>query len=520
MSNFEIIGKATQFIAEEMGVSLKKSAISPNIRERMDHSCAIADGNGVIVAQAEHIPVHLGSFRVGLRNLLKWVQEEDISLKHGEMIITNDPYISGTHMNDVMILAPVFYDGELKAYVVNKAHNVDVGGPVFGSLNPEARNLFQEGTVIPPVKIVKNGKIDSEIFSFIKNNFKDPETADGDINAQVAANRTGISRVVDLFEKFGLKEVLEGWHDLNQHSRELSIISLRSWKKGTFISTDFLEANERLIKLKLSLTVTDSGVIADFAGTERQIPLPLNAVFGVTFSATAFAIRSALSSDIPTNEGFYSIITVRAEPGTIVNPTRPYPVCGGNVETTQRIADLTLQALSQCVEGIIPSGSSGTMFNVMMGGERENGKYWSYYETIGGGNGASQGRDGVSGIHSNMTNTLNTPIEIAEKEYPFYFTAYKLRRGSGGIGRWRGGDGIIRSFIVTRDCSLSVIADRFKIGPYALAGGSKGRPGSIYIRRGKSKRKYGSKFSTDLKAGDEVIILTPGGSGYGKADSE
>src|SRR5579875_1935609 len=167
MSNFEIIGKATQFIAEEMGVSLKKSAISPNIRERMDHSCAIADGNGVIVAQAEHIPVHLGSFRVGLRNLLKWVQEEDISLKHGEMIITNDPYISGTHMNDVMILAPVFYDGELKAYVVNKAHNVDVGGPVFGSLNPEARNLFQEGTVIPPVKIVKNGKIDSEIFSFI-----------------------------------------------------------------------------------------------------------------------------------------------------------------------------------------------------------------------------------------------------------------------------------------------------------------------------------------------------------------
>ena len=518
MADWEFIGKATQFVAEEMGLALKKSAISPNIRERMDHSCAITDPTGIIVAQAEHIPVHLGSFRTGIKNMMEWMGNHNMHLKTGDMLITNDPYISGTHLNDVAIIAPVYFNGEVVAYVANKAHNVDVGGPVFGSLNPDARNLFQEGLVIPPVRIVKNDEIDKEIFSFILNNFKDPDTATGDINAQIAANRTGIKRIEDLFSRFGKVQVAEGWEDLIDHSRKLALQSISHWKMGKFSSVDYLEWGSERIKLQISLQISKNGIVADFSGTSSEIEYPLNAVLGVTFSAAAFAIRSAMKSEVPTNEGFYSIIDVVAKPGTLVNPERPYPVSGGNVETTQRVADLTLHALSQCVDGI-PSASSGTMFNVMMGGRGSNGKYWSYYETIGGGNGAGPNRNGVSGVHSNMTNTLNTPVEVVEREYPIFFTSYTLRRNSGGKGKYNGGEGVIRSFRVTRKSYLSIIADRFTIRPYALSGGSEGKPGSAYIKHGKKKMKMPSKFTRVIDQGDEVILETPGGSGYGKGDA-
>ena len=254
MAEWEFIGKATQFVAEEMGIALKKSAISPNIRERMDHSCAITDPTGMIVAQAEHIPVHLGSFRTGIKNIIGWMENHNIPLKAGDMLITNDPYISGTHMNDVAIMAPVYFNGEVVAYVANKAHNVDVGGPIFGSLNPNAKNLYQEGLVIPPVRIVKNNEIDQEIFSFILDNFKDPETATGDINAQIAANRRGIKRISELFSRFGKIQVIEGWKDLIEHSRKLSLQSISNWKMGKFSSVDYLEWGRETIKLQICLT--------------------------------------------------------------------------------------------------------------------------------------------------------------------------------------------------------------------------------------------------------------------------
>lgn len=515
MASWEIIGKGTQFIAEEMAVALKRSAISPNIRERMDHSCAVADTEGRIVAQAENIPVHLGSFRTGIANILSFMSKEGIELRKDEMMITNDPYISGTHMNDVMFMAPVFHSGKLVAYIVNKAHNVDVGGPSFGSLNPVARNLYQEGFVIPPSKIVKNGNIDHEIMSFIFENFKDPETAEGDLKAQISSNMTGIKRVTEMIANYGMDSVLKAWNDVIEYSRNLSLHDISEWPEGSFSSEDFLETGDGDLKLNLTLNVSKSWILADFTGTSEQVELPLNAVMGVTYSATSFAIRASMIEDIPTNEGFYSALQVKAPQGTLLNPTKPYPVSGGNVETTQRIADVTLHALSKCLPGRIPSASSGTMFNVMMGGKREGTGYWSYYETIGGGNGASRSRNGQSVIHSNMTNTLNTPVEIAEREYPFFFTSYSIRKNSGGKGLMHGGDGIIRSFIVTRDCEISVIADRFRIRPYALENGEPGKPGAIFIVRNGRKRRYGSKFSESLKKGDEVIIMTPGGSGYG-----
>jgi N-methylhydantoinase B len=519
IKDWELIGKTSQFIAEEMGVSLKRSAISPNIKERMDHSCAILDISGKIAAQAEHIPVHLGSFKIGSLNLLQWIRSNHIELAEGDMILTNDPYITGTHLNDVMLIAPVCNEAVICAYVVNKAHIVDVGGPVFGSLNPNAKNLFQEGMIIPPVKLVKRGKLDGELISMILSNFKEPSTAFGDINAQIAANMAGIARIKEMLEEYGTKDVLHGWKENMKHSRKLALSRISSWKHGSFCSTDVLEAINSPILLKLRLDISNDGITADFSGSSPELELPLNAVKGVTFSAVAYAVRSAMNYEIPTNDGLYSILKVNAPEGSLLNPERPYPVSGGNVETTQRIADVVHHALSQSSGTEIPSASSGTMFNVMMGGPRGKGKFWSYYETIGGGNGAGKGRNGESGVHSNMTNTMNTPIEIAEREYPIFFTSYKIRKNSGGTGKWKGGDGIIRSFMVKEACTVSILADRFVNAPYALAGGKSGKTGMIYIIHEGKRKKYPSKFSADLAPGDEVIIFSPGGSGYGFKES-
>lgn len=513
---WELIGKATDFVAEEMGIALKRSAISPNIRERMDHSCAVLDMKGRIVAQAEHIPVHLGSFRVCASNITQWMNERGVVLNENDMIIVNDPYISGTHLNDVTVIAPVYYEGEQRAYVINKAHNVDVGGPLPGSLNPNARRLYDEGFIISPVKIVKSGKLDEEIFGLIKENFKDPRTTDGDINAQLAANRMGIARVKSLFDRFGVQNVLESWDEAIKHSAKLSMTEYTTWPGGEFSAIDYLEYGGKKIRLSVKLTLSPDGVEADFQGTSEEIAAPLNAVFGVTYSATAFAVRSVMKTEVPTNDGFYSTLNVKAPKGCILNPNKPFPVSGGNVETTQRVADVVLLALSKALKGRVPAASSGTMMNVMMGGYRPDRTYWAYYETICGGNGARPDGDGVSGVHSNMTNTLNTPVEVAEMEYPLLFTANRIRENSGGSGKFRGGDGIIRSFKVTVDSSISVIGERFEIRPWGLEGGSEGEPSKISIaRRGKIEEMQG-KFTTDLKAGDEVIIETPGGGGYGK----
>ncbi|WP_338602593.1 hydantoinase B/oxoprolinase family protein [Sulfolobus tengchongensis] len=511
MTSWEIIHKASEFIAEEMGVMLKRSAMSPNIRERMDHSCAITDAQGNIVAQAEHIPVHLGSFSIGVKNTLREVEE----LEEGDMIVLNDPYISGTHLNDVMVLAPIYYNHKLIGYVVNKAHHVDVGGPSPGSLNPYATTIYEEGFVIPPIKILKKGKVNEEIISVIKENFKVPEVSIGDLNAQISANLNGISRVRQLLDKYGYDKVIEAWRTSMEYGRKLAISEISKWNNGVGEDEDYLELDE-LKKIRLRIEVNDKGIQADFTGTDPQIEAPFNAVYGVTFSAVSFVIRSLIGKDIPTNEGFYSVIQVKAPEGTIVNPIKPSAVGGGNVETSQRIADVTFKALSHLI--LVPAAGSGTMMNVMMGGIYK-GKYWAYYETIGGGTGARPNKDGVSAVQVNMTNTLNTPIEIAERQYPIMFTMYRIREGSGGKGKFRGGDGIIRAFRVLERTRLSIMGERFKIAPWGLKGGGDGKPAKVTIIRSNSKREeMPSKFSTVLNKGDEVIIETPGGGGYYKED--
>lgn len=510
---WEIIHRATEYIAEEAGIALRNSAFSPNIRERMDHSVAVVDAEGRIVAQAEHIPVHLGSFHIGVQNLLEHLRREGVELEDGDAVLTNDPYISGTHLNDVMVLYPVYWHGRLVAYIASKAHYVDVGGPLPASLNPKARTLYEEGVVVPPVKILKRGVVNREALGFILENFKTPVVARGDLEAQLAASRVGAARVKDLFERFG--DVSAQWNEAVEYGRRLALAEIAKWPPGRYEAEDYLDWGGEMLPIRLALEISPSSVKADFHGTARQVEAPLNAVLGVTFSAVAFAVRSAIGGYIPTNHGFYSLIELDAPLGTLVNPVKPAAVGAGNLETSQRVADVTFLALSKALPGKIPAAGSGTMMNVMMGGFWQ-GRYWSYYETIGGGTGGRSNGPGVSGVHVNMTNTLNTPIEIAEREYPIRFTAYRIREGSGGRGRHPGGDGIVRAFKALAPTTLSIIASRLAVGPWGLECGEPGKPGRITVKRGSGRVESIGSETVILAEGDEVVIETPGGGGYGK----
>lgn len=510
--SWEIIYKATEYIAEEIGVALKKSSFSPNIRERMDFSVAVIDSEGRVVAQAEHIPVHLGSFHIGVKNLIEYLSEERVDLVSGDIIITNDPYIAGTHLNDVMALSPVYYENRLVAYIATKAHYVDVGGPAPASLNPYAKTIYDEGIVVPPVKLVKRGELDREILSIILSNFKTPDYVIGDINAQIAAQRTGEARVRELFDKYS--GVLRAWEKAIEHGRRLVELEYEKWPRGVYEAEDYLDWRDEIYRIRVKLEISSSSILADFEGTSSQVKEPVNAVLGVTFAATSFSIRCMLSREIPTNHGFYSTINVKAPLGTLVNPVKPAPVGAGNLETSNRIVDVIFLALSKALPGRVPAAASGTMMNLMIGGIY-SGKYWSYYETIGGGTGARPFKNGVSGVHVNMTNTLNTPIEIAEREFPVLFTAYRIREGSGGRGRFRGGDGIVRSMRVLTPATLSIIASRFKTRPWGLEGGEPGLPAKVYVKRARGYIEEIGSQTIDLGPADEIIIETPGGGGYG-----
>ena len=514
--SWELVYRASVFIAEEVGVALRRSAFSPNIRERMDLSCALVDAEGNIVAQAEHIPVHLGSFRVGVRNLLNWLSREGVDVDEGDVVVVNDPYVSGTHLNDLMAMQPIYVEGRLVGYVVSKAHIVDVGGPAPGSINPTARTIYEEGLIIPPVKLVERGSVRRDLLNIILANFKTPETAMGDLMAQLSAGRVGVARVRELVARFGLDKVLEAWRMGIDYGRRLSLMEVSKWPRGVYEAEDYVEMGDELLKIKVKVTVGEQGIYADFTGSSSQVEAPLNAVYGVTYASVSFAVRSLMSGDIPTNEGFYSVVNVAAPEGSILNPRWPAPVSGGNVETSQRVVDVVFKALAQALPGRVPAAGSGTMMNIMVGGTLPNGGYWAYYETVGGGTGGRPGMDGVSGVHVNMTNTMNTPIEVAERQYPMLFTSYRIREGSGGLGMFRGGDGLVRSFKVLVKARLSIMADRFKTRPWGLWGGGDGEPGEVIVRRGDgSVVRLQSKASIDLEPGDEVIVMTPGGGGFG-----
>lgn len=512
----EVVRNSTIYIAEEMGIVLRNTAYSPNIRDRMDHSCAILSVEGDLIAQAEHIPVHLGSMAVGVKNTIKHLEVEGISLEEGDAIIVNDPYIAGTHLNDILILKPIYVNGRHVGYVANKAHHVDVGGSVPGSISGDSKEIYQEGIIIPPVKIMEKNTLKEALLKVIRANVRVPRYTIGDIKAQIAALNVGEKRLSELIKKYSLNTVLEAWDKILDYSENYMKKRIRIVPSGNYSAEDYVEAKDKLLNIRVRIEVLKDKLTVDFSGTHPQVPLPVNAVYGVTVAATSYALKAALDPQLPMNHGFFRVVEIKAPKRTLVNPEKPAPVAAGNVETSQRIAETVLKALSSAMPEKIPAASHGSMNNVMVGGV-DSGRTWAFYETIGGGMGGRPGKDGVDGIHVHMTNTMNTPIEVIERECPILFLRYGLREDSGGPGEYRGGLGIIRSFkILGEQATLSLACERVKVRPWGVKGGMPGETGKHYVIKANGSRiELSGKDTIELKKGDIVVIETPGGGGYG-----
>ena len=514
----QIIRSSLTYASEEMGIALRNASYSPNIKDRMDHSAAIFDSEGRLLAQAEHIPVHLGSLPWGLKKLLSTSGREGNQFKEDSMIVANNPYITGTHLNDVTVVAPIYYKKELIGFTANKAHHSDIGGRVPGSINIDSTTLFEEGQIVGPDYLMYNGEFVKDLLTFFSSHSRMPRERVGDLKAQAAANITGIKRVKKIISKFGLENFKEAAIESFRYSESLTKHRISTLNRGTYTAQDYLEHPDgHDIMLKAKLTIFDQGIEIDYQGTDKEVDCPLNAVFGVTLSGIYFVVRTLIGYDIPANHGAFAPISVLAPQGTIVNPTFPHPVGGGNVETSQRNADLIYRAFSKAVPNKVPAASGGSMNNVMIGGI-ENGKSWAFYETIAVGLGGRKGMDGIDGIHCNMTNTLNTPIEEIERNNPLLITKYEYRVDSSGAGRYRGGSGVIRSFLMTSDSTIfTVLADRERHGPWGLFGGKEGGKTQVILLRNNKKRKISSKGTLQLKKNDEIQIHTAGGGGYGYA---
>jgi N-methylhydantoinase B len=517
-----VVASSLAYASEEMGIAIRNAAYSPNIKERLDHSCAILDRRGRLLAQAEHIPVHLGSLPWGLRRVLAWLESRALDMAPGDQWVVNDPYLSGTHLNDVTVIRPIFFRGRLLAYAANKAHHADVGGSAPGSMPPDARDLFAEGFVAPPMPLVSGDRILAATLELFRSNSRTPEARSGDLRAQVAGNAIGERRLIELLERYG-PETFELASELALDTSERRMrAALRALPDGIADVCDVLEdrGGEPSIVLRLRLVKAGDRARLDYAGTSAQTTLPLNAVYGVTLSGVYYALRALTDPTIPMNEGVFRPIEISVPEGTLLHPRRPAPVSGGNVETSMRNADLVLAAFAVLAPERVPAQSGGSMNNVIMGGIDAGGKAWSFYETNGCGMGARPNADGIDGIHAHMTNTLNTPIEALEREFPLRVTRYEFAEGSGGVGRYRGGAGLIRG-LQLRDGSatVSLLADRHRVAPRGACGGGDGATGVHTLERDGVRRVVAAKTTFVLEPGDTIEIVTAGGGGYGVARS-
>jgi len=514
----EVLRGALTYTAEEMGISLRKSAYSPNIKERMDYSCAIFDREGRLVAQAEHIPVHLGSMAYTVKMCLERFGE---TLHEGDMLISNDPYIGGTHLPDITLIAPAYHGGRLVAYVANRAHHSDVGGRAPGSLAGDVTELFQEGIIIPPVRLVKGGAIDREIAELIMSNVRTPNVRMGDLRAQVAANNLGVRRIIELADRYGAETLTSAMDAVMDYSERRIRAEIDKIPDGVYEAEDYLEdtgIDEKPVKIRVKVEVKGSNIKFDYTGTDGQVDGPVNAPVGVTISGVYFVLISITDPTIPINDGCFRPVKLIVPEGCILNPKRPAPVAGGNVETSQRNVDVLFKALAKAVPRRVCAAGQGTMNNICVGGlDPDTGKPWTFYETVAGGFGGRYGMDGVDGVHVHMTNTMNTPIEAIEASYPIRFLTYKFRADSGGPGRWRGGCGVERSWVLLApSATLSIFAERTKISPWGLFGGKPGAKGEYLIRKADGKTiKLRSKCVVKIERGDILIVKTPGGGGYG-----
>lgn len=501
-------------VPEEMGQALERTAYSPNIKERRDYSCALFDAVGRMLAQAAHIPVHLGAMPILMAYLLKCIEWEP-----GDMVLTNDPYSAGTHLPDWTLIAPVFLEGRLTGFVANRAHHADTGGSVPGSM-PLAHEIFEEGIRIPPVKLLHRDALDKDLLNVLLANVRTPYERMGDLHAQIGANRVGIARFLVLLQRDGLETWQARFDELISYSEQVTRSVLKTIPPGDYEFTDRLDDDGRgssALPIRVRATLPGDGSVRfDFTGSAEQAAGGVNAPEAVTRSACYYVIRCLAESEVPTNEGCWRPVEVIAPPGTIVNPLPPAAVAGGNVETSQRLVDVLLGALAQALPDRIPAASQGTMNNLLFGGyDPFRNRPFAYYETIAGGAGACPACDGASGLHSHMTNTRNTPIEALETAYPVRVLEYKLADSTGGKGLHRGGDGIQRSFQFLCDTTLTLLTERRKHAPYGLAGGKPGKRGANLIQLERGGQVELNKGTLHCPAGTVLTLRTPGGGGWG-----
>ena len=518
-------------VAEEMGVALRRTAFSPNIKERRDYSCAVFDAKGRVIAQGDHMPVHLGSMPMAVAAALA-----EIDLAPGDVVALNDPFAGGTHLPDVTLVMPVVssqlsvVSGKRRTtdhgprtlfYVANRAHHADIGGATPGSMGL-ATDIYGEGIRIPPIRLVRNGLLDADTMRLLLANVRGHVERRGDFDAQIGSLKTGAARLLEIIERRGEREATEYASQLINYSARLMRHTIASIPDGSYEAEDALDddgVDDRSVPIRVRIEIKGEHASIDFTGSAPQVTGAINAVEAITVSAVSYVFRCLVGGEVPASAGLMEPIEVLAPLGTVVNANPPASVAGGNVETSQRIVDVLFKALAKALPDRIPAASQGTMNNLTIGGlDSRNGQEFSYYETVAGGMGARPERDGMSGVHTHMTNSLNTPAEALEYAYPLRVREYRLRKGSGGEGKRRGGDGVVREIETLVPARMSLLADRRKRRPYGLSGGEDGAPGVNVIIRHKAAKKIAAKGSHELKAGDRIRIETPGGGGWGSTD--
>src|SRR5438105_4599590 len=538
----EVFKNLFHAIAEEMGAALRRTAFSPNIKERRDYSGAVFDGRDQVIAMGDHMPVHLGSMPMSVRAAV-----DSLQLAPGDVAMLNDPFRGGTHLPDITLVAPVFIADRAQQrhprarmerarvkqtfspalrigkrnralapavtkpdfFVASRAHHADVGGAFAGSMGL-CREIYQEGVRIPPVLLVRAGEVQRDALALLLNNVRTPMEREGDLRAQLASCHTGAERLRELCRRYGLPRVRDAANELLDYSEQLMRAFLAKVTAGIYRAEDFLDDDgitAQPVRIAVAITVMRGRsarrptVTVDFTGSSPQVAGSINAVEAITYSACFYVFRCLLAEDVPATAGLMRPIEVIAPLGTIVNAPPPAAVAGGNVETSQRIVDVLLRALAQAVPDRIPAAAAGTMDNLTIGGlDPRTGEPFAYYETIAGGMGARPGKPGVSGVHTHMTNSLNTPAEALEYSYPLRVRRYSLRPNSGGKGQYPGGDGIVREIEVLTDAEVTLLAERRTRGPWGLSGGKDGAPGKAFVvRQNGSTQELPGKFNVRLR---------------------
>jgi N-methylhydantoinase B len=514
----EVLRNALEATAQEMGGVLKLTSFSPNIKERMDASCAIFDAKAQLIAQAEHVPIHLGS-------MLKAVGPTIAAagpLEPGDVVIVNDPFIAGAHLPDITLVAPVHAGGQLISYVATRAHHSDVGGMEPGSMPGKSSEIFQEGLVIPPVRLYVRGTLQADVMRMIMANVRTAPERRGDLNAQLAAIRIGQRRLGELAARYGSRMLSEGFAAILDYAERRMRNRIAELRPGTYFAQDCLDddgSSDEPVLVKLRVDVAPDKLTLDFAGSSQQRRGNINAVAPMTHSAVFFAVKVLTDATIPANAGILRPVEIKIPPGSFLDAQPPAAVCAGNTETSQRVSDTVLKAFAQFAPERIPAASQGTMNLIGVGGiDPRSGCPYTYIETIAGGQGGRPGGPGMDGVQCNMTNTMNTPVEALEISYPLRVERYEIRDGSAGGGRHRGGHGVVRSLTaVAHEARVSLQSDRRRFAPYGLDGGGDGRPGRNWVRDVDGNQKdVPGKVSLTLRPGDTVGVETPGGGGWGK----